>query len=660
MNIVASIQKLEKEKVIKILIKVYLCAFSFFLITFAFLGRLSYDEIDSYALPVISMQYRGSLTINQSDIDTARQDFPELYMNVYSYEDLRSAKLVKSSDDPNTWLSFYFPLYGMAVLPLKLILQLLGLPQIRAFPVTNALSVICALILTVKVLKVPNTKKLFLLLIVTTCPIFLYCLYIGNETLMFSMVLSMLVLYHEKHYCLAAIVVALASWMNPTVLLFGFPMIAGFFINMFKSQEGGSPWKTIYANLFNIIKYGACYIGFVIPFVFNLIYSGSTNSTFAAGSFSGLPDRFCAYFFDLNFGFASFALIILLAAIIMLPILMYKKIFECLYYYSGLVLVVLGFSININIDSGMTMCARYVIWTYPILAFIAAVYLSETIKKAVFRDICCGVTYVSMMVCLIFNSRYNNAFYGNPYLFNSNIATIIFDNFPELYNPLPSTFFSRVLHMDMGYDYNSAIYCDSSDGSNGLIRKIIILGTAENKNALKEKLVCIAGDKSQLYEMIDRIPEDNKHHYLNFNRFSSLQLRKATIEEMGLVKEGNVFCEYKDLNVGMSGEDSLGAYTFPVPLASNTFYKISFSFDKESLEDNEVSISYVDLWAPGYDAPNQEEKIKINSESYEFVSYINSGTVPDEPTEKYVRVIVVSEKPIILTDFSVVEMCEPG
>lgn len=98
-------------------------------------------EGDSYMLPIESLQHRGSIVITQEDIDYARDDMPYFYGNVYTYNDLRSAKLCQI--DENHWLAWYFPLYAMLCLPMKLVLQLAGLDQHYAFTFTNGL--MCAL-----------------------------------------------------------------------------------------------------------------------------------------------------------------------------------------------------------------------------------------------------------------------------------------------------------------------------------------------------------------------------------------------------------------------------------------------------------------------------------------------------------------------------------
>lgn len=129
--------KLEKKE--EILIKIFLFVFVLILFIRSLWGPMWYDdsetgwvaEFDSVALPIISLQYRGSFFPNESDIVQAREDFPILYDGVYNYDDLRANKLIKVTSDK--WMPFYFPVYSFLCLPVKVVLQILNINQDRCF-----------------------------------------------------------------------------------------------------------------------------------------------------------------------------------------------------------------------------------------------------------------------------------------------------------------------------------------------------------------------------------------------------------------------------------------------------------------------------------------------------------------------------------------------
>ena len=69
----------------------------------------TYSEIDSYVFPILSLEYQGSFLTDESILPFAQRDFPNLYRNINSYQDLRSSKMPITVD--GKWVPFYFPLY---------------------------------------------------------------------------------------------------------------------------------------------------------------------------------------------------------------------------------------------------------------------------------------------------------------------------------------------------------------------------------------------------------------------------------------------------------------------------------------------------------------------------------------------------------------------
>lgn len=173
--------------------RLLLLLFAFFALAIAFGVRLTYAEIDSNALPVISIQYRGSILINEGDIRTAQADFPSLYQNINTYDDLRSAKLVKVTEED--WRSYYFPIYPALCIPLKILFSYIGIAQERTFSVTNALLVLLALYSVYKWLDISEKRRVAAILLLILSPIVYYINYICYEAFVFSMVTMSLVAY---------------------------------------------------------------------------------------------------------------------------------------------------------------------------------------------------------------------------------------------------------------------------------------------------------------------------------------------------------------------------------------------------------------------------------------------------------------------------------
>ena len=124
-------------------VRIFMIVFGVWSILTTTMKNPYYFEIDSYVLPIVSLQHRGSIIIEQQDIDQAKIDFPDLYFGINNYDDLRLSKLNKIDNDH--WISFYFPVYAMVCLPVKLLLNLFYLNQQQAFTMTNAIVLLIAL-----------------------------------------------------------------------------------------------------------------------------------------------------------------------------------------------------------------------------------------------------------------------------------------------------------------------------------------------------------------------------------------------------------------------------------------------------------------------------------------------------------------------------------
>ena len=162
-----------------------------------------YFEIDSYVLPIVSLQHRGSIIIEQQDIDQAKIDFPDLYFGINNYDDLRLSKLNKIDNDH--WISFYFPVYAMVCLPVKLLLNLFYLNQQQAFTMTNAIVLLIALYYLIKNYRENEHEGLLCAIMMLCSPIWYYIQYIGAEPVMFSSAIFAYLLWRKKNYKTAAL-----------------------------------------------------------------------------------------------------------------------------------------------------------------------------------------------------------------------------------------------------------------------------------------------------------------------------------------------------------------------------------------------------------------------------------------------------------------------
>lgn len=582
--------------------RILILLLGFLYLMIASLSNLRYHEIDSYALPSVSIQHRGSLTMCEEDLKQAQIDFPDLYEGINTFDDLRSAKLIKS--DENVWLSYYFPLYGAICVPVKIVFQLAGLPQKYCFSVTNALLVIIAFMVIYKKLKVNGWQKIAFIIALALSPIREYIPYIGAEVLMYSFMTISLVFYYNKSYRAAAVFISLASFCNNCVLGLGIIMILNYCTEVVlrRLTEKDATTKEKLWNIFiDLVKLAVCYLIVFIPFVFNKIYLSTGNIYIKGADFGGMFNRTYHYLVDLNFGFASFVPAFLILAAVVLVISIIKKKFHFVWLSGAFLFTICAFSLMIHINCGMFYCARYVLWTYPILAFICSVGFCEAVGNVAVKlpvfTVCSAVTIAIMTV---------NSTGSVNHCDLNNFSKLVLDKAPALYDPLPSTFNSRVYHIDGGYNpLSPVIYYDSE---NGEMRKMLIYGNDESKQEIIDTFGYISGNSS-FEEVINAVPSDDNWHYLNF-------LSWETEKPVWTYKQYPV----EMLNITGTAEKDGGSIKLPKDsLQFGPFVDLSEGKYRITIHGSELSTTYSDIFSgenvPFTEISRTDEEVIISVET---------------------------------------------
>ncbi len=478
-------------------------------------------EVDSIMLPAISIEQRLSFFINQSDIDKAQIDFPDMYQGVKTFDDLRSAKLVVVED--NKWISWYFPTYSITVLPIKILLKFIGANQSRAFLLTNILFFLLSLCVVYKKLKASDKTVFFTILLLVFNPILFYIIMWSTaESLIFSFVALSLVFFSNKEYKKAGLFVSLAGSLNPTIMIYGAMIIVSYFIDIYnnRNKEKFSLIILIRKKIFDVLLLGICFIPSIIPFIFNYIVIGRLNPTTIQGSAHNIWQRFFAYIFDLNLGFLPFVPIILIMFIVLGIIGIYKKNVQSFLFFISLFGTVLAFSIMSHINSGMTGISRYDAWSAPIMIFFITTIGYTFIKSDFLNKAFTVMIYLSAIISFSILVDYSRP-PRHDYTYHNSIASFILNNVPQLYNPFYAIFISRTEHIDGGYNYTKpVIYTDNGN----CIRKILV-----TSSTISELMNMVKGDNRSLKilrDRIDKIKNKEGYHYINIPRYSECVLYK--------------------------------------------------------------------------------------------------------------------------------------
>lgn len=490
----------------------YLLVFFVLSLIYCLLVPIRYEgEADDYCLMTASVIHDQNISISPEDVIFAKKIFPEWT------EALDAYKLSGYFSHAGNEYAWYFPTYSVLNVPLVLLLLLLRLPAVYAFPLTNVFIYCFMLYVAFWKLKINYVKKGILILSLTINPITFYFGWASAEVFITTLVGLCLINWVNKNYKTAAICISLAGTMNPTVLMVGIIMVMDFLIDLVPKESKKSLFliiKTIIKEWKYIIAYGLCYLVGIIPFFFNLYISGHINLTASYSNFvtseTSTFERFLAYLFDLNYGILPYFCIFLFVFFILFILAILKRNWDYLKISLSFLGTIYAFSIMIHINSGMSGIARYNIWVAIIMVFVVCYYFDELIPLKTLGQKICPCILLAISIALSSAVLY---IYGPMYAANTNyvsmtpIAKWVLNNAPSLYNPLTSTFCSRVCHVDGGYLYSLPIvYIDE----NGHVKKI--LANLDNYNELHNSLVgADAEDDEWIKAKLNDLTEKEKY-----------------------------------------------------------------------------------------------------------------------------------------------------
>lgn len=617
--------------------------YSFFLLCLGFLGPMRYAEIDTNTLPVIALQYRQSVTINQSDIDQAQVDFPNLHENINSYEDLRSSKLIKISDD--LWFPYYFPIYPLLCIPVKLLLSILSLDQQRCFFVTNALLVSGALLFVQLKLKVSPLQRIIAVLMFAISPIVYYVNYLNYEAFIFAMLTVAMVMYYNGNRNWSALLVSLGAMSNSTVAAIGLVMIADYAIRLLWSNRKQHILFTIRQNFWKTVRYALCFIPCLIPFAAQKYYLGKDTFSGLADTAAWLP-RFLTYLFDPAIGFTLFAPIGLCLFFLVAILSIIKKNYWAITWLVMFLGVVGAYSLMFHINCGMLFCARYVVWSYPLIPVFIVGFGEKCFNNSGRTGFClceAGAIASSILLMLV-----------NPliadYQYNTTSKWLL-KNVPFLYNEYSATFYCRTLHIDGAYDQTEPAYY--KDEVTGQIYKLIYKADPGNGEQIIFDLKGDHASVAYLEEQIEKNGTDGEFHYINFPSWGQYTVYEKTPVEKGLLYEGDVLVDASD--VVMQDRGSYTEYSVPITIKPNTEYQIELTIPEDA--DIAESHTFIDFYGGvDYDKGEQEIEGFLAQGKTEYVLFINSGSFSGESKNISVRLVDRSRIEIPIEQFTVTEL----
>lgn len=478
-------------------------------------GTRIIGEFDDYTFPVVTILERGRFSIYEEDIPLIKKYFPEWSeaIDVAGINHLSG----RFTRDGGT-LAWYFPTYAMVCIPMIVFLRLLRLPVVYAFTYTNLFSVMLVLLAAYKWLKVGDKTKLLLIVLLSINPIMFYYMWPSGEVLIYSFLAIALIAWYNQWYKRAAFFVSLAGTLNITIMSVGIIMIMEYGIRLIREKKEKESWGCFIKNrIGEVIRYGCCYICGLVPMAYFYYHTGFINLTASFDYYLQARERtwerFLAYIFDLNFGILPYYPLILVFGIVLVVRAVRKKHWRYLEWFLTFIVNIYLYSVMIHINGGMSGIARYNSWSVLFLVFAVCLFGEELIcneweKRIQQIGLCTSTVILALIVYDYGPAGAENTSYVNW----TPIAEYFLDHFSAMYNPLHSTFNSRVIHVDVNESYGYELPIIYT-GKDGYVRKI--LATRDNAAWLKEMLMSESRDNERLYAKIDNLGE--KESYLSFS-----------------------------------------------------------------------------------------------------------------------------------------------
>ena len=418
------------------------------------------EEWDDYMMPTVTLASKNPhLAIFDSDMENAVKIYPEWkdYM-----KDMRFSSLKARNGGELPW---YFPTYSVFCIPLRFLLPIFRIPAVYTFAFTNLFILLATVLCVYRALRGSESpSKLFvLILLLTFNPIVFYLEWISAEVFIYSMLVLGMLFCRKERWIKSLFFTSLAATLNPTVLVIVIGIIVFCIL-----KERRFPARAAFVSLISFV-----------PFAYNFYNTGYINLSVGAGfGDMNFAHRFCAYLFDLNYGFLPFFAPILIASVALIPIGIFRKDWSYVYFLGVFFLTVIAYSFMDHINCGMSGVARYNAWAYVLLVFA---FFQSAVSDRIFSGV--GFATFAVLIPILFSynpivSKDADNLHFTP------IASFFLNHFPYFYNPLHSTFYSRTAHVYGGYDYSlPVVYSDR----NGYARKILL--TSNEAESLVMSLV---------------------------------------------------------------------------------------------------------------------------------------------------------------------------
>ena len=517
---------------------------------------------EEYMLMTQAFQNHGTPYVLDSDVLVAS----ESYNYKFNIPEGRALQFGFFESYSQKQYSYHFWLYSLIVMPMKIILETVGIDSFNAFQYTNAIMYLCMLIYVYRKTILQEQKKFILIILLVFNPAIYYIRWTHPEIFTFCLACISLTMFYNKEYARSILIISIASMQNPPIIFLG-----GMYFVKYLFEE----YKIEGLKIKKIIKVWINFIPFFIPFIFYYVNFGTLSLIVSTGfiDIGGIYKKAIGILFDLNQGMVTFEPIQLIMFISIMLYGLFKRDIDSWLNCVTLIIILSVCATQVNYNSDSSGMNRYIVWINPLIIYyiVNSFKLFSDSKKR--NALECIVIFSSIITIgtILLTGGYT---YKYSYVEHNPVAKFVLDKYPNLYNPPSELFAERTIHKEGNfYDDLPIIYRNNED----IITKVLL-----SEEYLSEFLETIDYNHEGL--MISKKGKHEKElFYLNFKEELNIRTKKQPIIN---AEDRKYALVCKDIKPRL---DKNKYYQLNMELTNKgnqIFYKHS------NMNDGEIAISY--------------------------------------------------------------------
>ena len=400
-----------------------------------------FGDAPEYLLMAESWAAHGSPELRPSDVDALRRRVAETGLPMDP-----GAALGNYFEGRNgRFYCYHFSFYPLLTMPARLVLSAAGRDPLRAGPVTNAVllgAAVAAVLLLAPAAPLARRAAAALLL---SSPVLGFLLWPHPEVLSFSMAALALVAGMRGAIALAVLCAAIASVQNPPLALLALFELARPWLTGVPVHPSRRDWLILAAAA---VAAAASPVFFVAQF-----RTANLAAYETAGAESIGLAKAAGLLLDLDLGLVRYAPLTVLLALALAPIISRggsRRLEGAL--LAVLALLMLASSATGNWNHGTTGPSRYVVWLFPMIAYLLALGPTATNLLARHPRAIGTLWIVAAAAQIAVAAARGGVESPLDYLQHSRLAQVVLDRWPSAYRSPPEVFRERTAHTEDDLD----------------------------------------------------------------------------------------------------------------------------------------------------------------------------------------------------------------